>query len=290
MSCTRIKNQEYFKKMGVAVKSAWKCDTCKSETSSVISNKSEDTASESNQVLAAISKLSEEINNKIDLRFDKLTEVIADVKSSFNVLRQEFAAVKQSQDTVVSEVNVLKEDNLALASEINFLRSQVIDLQQYSRINNVIITGIPVTVNEDMLSILGNVAEILGVSFKKTDVSAAHRLPQRKGATRPPSIVVQFVSRASKAEWINAKKAKKTLSSVELRGSLPRYDIFINDHLTKHTMAILERARALTKTGQLLYAWVRECKVFVRKLADGPAIRILNLDELDLPVASEASS
>lgn len=289
VSCTRVKTQESFKKMSAAAKSNWKCDACKSETSS-ISSKSEENCSEKSEsgpVLAAISKLSDEINKKIDLRFDKLTEDIADMKDSFDVLRQEVAAVKKSQESIVSDVSVLKEENISLKGEVNLLRSQVVDLQQYSRINNVIITGIPVTPNEDMLSILGNVAEVLHVPFKKTDVSAAHRLAIRKGETRPPSIVVQFVSRASKAEWIRAKKVKKTLSSTELRGSLPKYEIFINEHLTHHTMASLERARALTKTGQLLYAWVRDCKVFVRKEPTGPAIRILNLNELEMPIVQK---
>lgn len=149
----------------------------------------------------------------------------------------------------------------------------------YSRIGNVIISGIPVTPNEGKLSILGNVVEVLKVPFKKTDVSPAHRLAVRKGDTRPSSIVVQFVSRASKAEWIRAKKVKKTFTSTEVRGSLPKYEVFIDEHLTRKTMASLERARsAALRTGARLQG---VCEETAHRT--GPVIRILNINELQLP-------
>ncbi|XP_039297295.1 uncharacterized protein LOC120354347 [Nilaparvata lugens] len=114
-------------------------------------------------------------------------------------------------------------------------KMEVADLQQQTRKNNVVITGIPVTTQENVYAILEKLASVLGVEYKGFDISTAHRLRQGSavpGKNRvPPSIVVNFVSRLIKSIWLTARKHKKRLSASEINRNFPDHPVYMNDHL-----------------------------------------------------------
>lgn len=281
--CTRIKTVEAFKKMG-ARKMQWKCDSCKLETVSVSSRSTDVDAVEVNPIVSAIEKLREDMNRKLDDKFEQVQNSIAGVKGEISDIKSELLSLKVRNESLCAEVDKLKEENNNLKADVSLVFSQLHELQQYSRINNLLVSGIPVTQGENVYELLKNLAEVVGTPYRRTDICTAHRLKGRKSDPRPPSIVVRFVSRSVKCEWLAARKAKGTLSTTELRGSMKKNDIYLNEHLTPMSRAIFNRARHLVKTKQMLYAWVRDCKVFTKTNEDSPVVHIQHLSELPLPL------
>ena len=77
------------------------------------------------------------------------------------------------------------------------LEQKVNGLEQQTRKNNVIITGVPLYKNEQVERIVEDCGRVIGVDLGQTEVDACHRLPARN-PHQPPSIVVRLVRRTTK--------------------------------------------------------------------------------------------
>lgn len=278
--CTRISTVDNFRKMG-AKKSVWKCDDCKTDTSSIATQS--EAGEGSAVVLKAIQKMSEDMGEKFKEAFDHLKNLSEDVKAvklDISALKSDLSDLKDEQNKLTQELVSVKAENSAMQSELKNLRESVQHLEQYSRVNNLMINGIPVTPKENVYSVLASVADVLGVEFHGYDITIAHRLNTRSGDTRPPPIVAQFSSRKIKNEWLTARRVKKTLKTTELPGRLPESDIYVNEHLTPITRGIFNHARQLVKDGTLHQVWTADCKVFVRKEQNGKALKITHINQL----------
>lgn len=169
----------------------------------------------------------------------------------------------------------LKKNDI-LTAEVKVLRNEVNDLQQYSRRNNVIITGIPVTDNEDVYAVLAECEELVDVPVTQ-DIDVAHRLPSRS-ADKPTSIIVKFGHRTSKNRFMDAWRRKKpTLQALGRSGTS---QVYVSDHLSKFNASLFYHARSMKKQKKLEYAWVRDCKIFVKKTARDKTVTIHSLDQL----------
>ncbi|KAG8260803.1 hypothetical protein J6590_088589 [Homalodisca vitripennis] len=104
-----------------------------------------------------------------------------------------------------------------------------------------------------------------------------------------PSIVVQFISRSIRGEWLIAARQNR-IETTDLAPSLPRAPVFISEHLAAHNKSILGRAKAFVKFGKLAYAWSREGRIMVRKTADSPAQRVSSFEDIESAAASPSPS
>ncbi|XP_039300939.1 uncharacterized protein LOC120356147 [Nilaparvata lugens] len=156
------------------------------------------------------------------------------------------------------------------------------EAEQYSKLRNIVIQGIPETKGEDIYSLLDAVAKALKVTYQQGEISNAHRLaPSRNNY--PTAIVVSFVRRPVRAEWLQAARTIKMKAS-DVNASFGATPVFINEHLSKHNSYLLKQAKNRVKAGELSHAWVREGKVFVRKTPDARARRVYwALDDLPTP-------
>ncbi len=74
-------------------------------------------------------------------------EEIDDIKKSLDFLGEEVSAVRMQQKNIldlVEEIKVLWLQNTEKAKRIAFLENRVEDLEQYTRINNIIVTGLQI--------------------------------------------------------------------------------------------------------------------------------------------------
>lgn len=130
----------------------------------------------------------------------------------------------------------------------------------------------------------------MGVSYTREDISIAHRLSRPNNENHSaPAIVVQFVSRSVRAEWLSAAKKRKILTT-DLSPSLQPAPVYINEHLSAHNKQLLGRAKSLVREKKLAYAWVNDGRVLVRKTADSQAERVRDFGEIDRAVLGHQSS
>lgn len=160
--------------------------------------------------------------------------------------------------------------------KIKELESRIDDLEQYSRKDDLIITGMKVersyarvaegeagvetdlngfnTVEDQVITKLNE----HGLELKEEEISACHPIGKRNdnGETK---VIMRFVSRKTKDRLLrNGRKLKNT-------------GIYLNEHLTSKNGGIAKAARDLRKQNKIDSTWTRNCKVFV-KMLDGTVL------------------
>ena len=159
--------------------------------------------------------------------------------------------------------------------QIECLEEKVEELEQYSRRENIIITGLKTrhrtyarastqvisdahnqNAPEEELQnlehqVIGFLNNKLELSIKPADINACHTI-KNKQREKPDNIIIRFISRKNKVEVL--KQSRK------LKGT----NIYINEHLTPKNNEIAKKARLLRKQGKISRAWIRDCKVFIK--------------------------
>ena len=202
---------------------------------------------------------------------------------------------------LLNQIKLLKTTNKAQEEKIISLEEQVSDLEQYSRMNDVIVSGLKIRPRSFLQAVKGvgsedsieheESTEDQVMSFLRTkdilvdknSVEACHLLPAKKqpftadkskSSTTPasPAIILRFSNRKNKVELL--KQWKK------LKGS----NVYVNEHLTKRNADIARKARQLRKQGLIQSTWTASCKVLI-KTKDAPenarGLLIRNLAQLD---------
>ena len=155
--------------------------------------------------------------------------------------------------SLVEEVKALRLQNSEKEKRIFLLENRVDELEQYTRIHNIIITGLETkpcsytqaamrmtggdTSEEDATSVELQVTAFLnskGIEIDSDNIEACHPLPHRN-KTDKPAIIIRFANRKQKTELL--KQGRR------LKGS----DVYMNEHLTKRNAEIARKARFLRK-------------------------------------------
>ncbi|KAG8274645.1 hypothetical protein J6590_103578 [Homalodisca vitripennis] len=157
---------------------------------------------------------------------------------------------KDENNKFREECEELKIKNATLVRRVNELEDSVIEQEQYSRVANLEIRGVPQT--------------------DKEDVDRRFR----------SAIVVQFARRSVRGEWLAATKTR--FHATDLHETFSPGPVFVNEHLTLHTKELLWRCKTRVKDGSLAYAWCKDGKVFVRHTEKSRAIRVYrSVEEID---------
>ncbi|KAI9516434.1 hypothetical protein NQZ68_015935 [Dissostichus eleginoides] len=183
-------------------------------------------------------------------------EEVDEIKKSLDFLAGEISAVRLQQKGILDlfeEVKILRIQNAEKDKRLEYLESRLEDLEQYTWINDVIITGLKVRPRSyaravgtdaggepgelDDSSTEQQVAAFLkskGIQLDCNNIEACHPLPRRKDSDNL-AIILRFVNRKHKTSLL--KQGRK------LKGS----DVYMNDNLTKRNADIARKARHLKK-------------------------------------------
>ncbi|XP_046685997.1 uncharacterized protein LOC124371705, partial [Homalodisca vitripennis] len=143
-------------------------------------------------------------------QFDEFKLALEVVSDKLDQSNMKMAQLSENYKDLKKENKELKDSNKVLCEEVNSLKTRVRLAEQYSIKCNVEIQGIPVTTNEDAVSLATDVGAALGVVLSAEDVMAAHRVPTFRPRAAPP-LVVQLRDRRMKETIVAAYKKKKEL-------------------------------------------------------------------------------
>lgn len=258
----------------------WCCSACKQDNASVNSQPEVEDYNALTEVLKGIR--SDMAKNSTETRenFVSLKSDVAKINTTLTTLEAKLLSLENENANVKSQCEELKKENSDLSKQLRILQNDLGELQQYTRSNNVEIKGIPVTPNEDVYKILTSVAAALEVDHNGGDVSIAHRLQQPRDQKQPPSIVVQFVQRCVRNQWLAAAR-KKHLQTTDVSKSFrPAGAVYVNEHLTPAKKALLGKSRYLVKWSKLHAAWIRNGAIYVKKTEESNTQRVHCLQEV----------
>ena len=179
--------------------------------------------------------------------------------------------------------NLLSTIQILQKRKKNFFRKElekrVNDLEQYSKMDNLIISGFNVQyksyvrsvsthdvdehtqTNSETETIESKVIEFLkskNIPIDSSDMSICQPFKSKYASNMKPSIVLKLKSRKTKQKILsNAKK---------LRGS----DVYINEHLTRHNADLARKAREYKRKGLILSTWTKNYNVIIRTKGQTP--------------------
>lgn len=218
-------------------------------------------------------------------------EETEDIRKTLDFLSQDIGAIKTKQDKIlklVEEVTQLRIQIEERDKKIAELERKVEDLKQYSRINDVIVTGLKikprsythaVTVGSEdepgdleVSSAEQQVAAFLAsrdIHLDVDSIEACHPLPRKKD-NNTPAVILRFVNRKNKIALM--KQGKK------LKGT----NVYLNDHLIKRNVDIAKKkARYLRKQNKIQNTWVMNCKIYIRLNGSPEQAKVLIIKDIE---------
>ena len=201
-----------------------------------------------------------------------MLSVTTNLESTNKLVLENSTTIKNLKDSN----DILQDDNIFLKSKISSLKTEINEIQQYLRVNNLEVVGLPVP--DDVYSDEDNLIRTFNLLsddvYCKNDIDISHVVPSRRNDGKRV-VICKFVSRKKKFSILNSKKAKRDL---KLDDNL----IFINEHLSGENRKLFAMASERKKLLEFKYLWTKNNgSIYMRKNDGSPPISITC--EGDLP-------
>lgn len=215
------------------------------------------------------------------MNWSHLKPELSEVNDSIDFIQHSMNALSNKISDIDKEIHSLlktKEEVIHLRQRIEKIETLVIEQEQRSRMNNIEIKGVPISQSENIFQIVSKIGEHINFVIPKDQINYVARVPMRNDKLNK-TIIVAVHSRYLKEDFVAAAK-KRPLFPTDL-GLQGDNRIFVNDHLTMDNKILLNKAKTLAKEKGFAYAWVKGCKIFLRKNPTSPAITIKTTSDLN---------
>lgn len=251
--------------------------------------------SDSDNDQVSMQQLDEKLDSILNI-LKKNTDDIQEIKNEQKELRHsiefchasinDLKKITDDQDTKINYCNtnikliIEREDKLS--SEVKHLRRDLNAVEQYSHRNNLIVYGVPEEASENIHAVIRRLASALQFpEWSSRLLDAAHRMGKR-GEQGPRPIIIKFLSRFDKEEFLKKRRVRRNLKAKDL-GFGSEHPIYVNESLTSSTRGLLKFTRQAAKDKNYEQVWTSNCTIFVRKTrgSNSPAIKILSSVDLE---------
>lgn len=246
------------------------CDQTKemSEISVMLSKLDKKMDVNQKQFNTKIDNIRNDLSVKLD---DQLINIRSEISSSLELFRSDIEA----------NVKALVNEQSA---RIDSVVASVVDNDRVTKLNDVIIRGIPYHSGENLLSIFQSIAKV--IKFKP-DVRYSVNNVFRLGNGNKP-ILVQFVSQILKRQFMVKYFSKKNLNLSHIGIVNNENRIYCSDNLTADQNNIYVRAVQLLKSKRLNKVNTRNGFVYVKYLDADNFVKINQISELpELDIEAE---
>lgn len=263
-ACSGITESGY-RRLGAERQAAWRCPGCKSPKPITMDQVMQELSS----IKLTLAPMMELINDIKEIKSE-----ISDIKSTMGSYSEKLESVDQR----LIAVEKAQYDIVQLKEQVSKLEEDLNEKNQWTRLNNVEIKGIPMKDHENLFNVVAKIGSKIMYPIEKRDINFLARVPSRDQKTKP--IIVSFVNRYTKENFVAAARSYKTLCSADIDlGDKGR--IYINDHLTVQNKILLTKAKHLAKEKNVEYVWVKNCKIFARKNVQSKVIAIRKQEDLN---------
>ena len=217
-----------------------------------------------------------------DTKIDELSTKLDGIHAALQITEARSVSNAAMIINLEADNKSLKEDNNriileneSLKTKLNTSNEQIDNIEQYLRINNIEIVGIPEIENSEeeeriILQVLNNLDDI---TVTAADIDICHSIPTKRRDGKSVHIV-KFISRKMKIDILAEKKRARGFS---YNGS----PIFINEHLAPNNRKLFADASTKKRLLDYKYLWTRNGFVYMRKSDNSPIIFINNDETLN---------
>lgn len=208
----------------------------------------------------AVKEESSENENELEeMSVKELLKKIYKKMTSYDVIIIEMKELKEMVIENRKEIDTLKKkldekelENKILKKSVEVQDENIGELNQRSRMSNIVINGMKENQKENIKEIVENLGKEIGILNPEDHIQVAHRVPSK---TSPKPIVVRLLNTKTRDIWVKAGKENKLFDK----------KIYINEHLTTKNYTLLRNTRAWAKTNHYKFVWTQDCRVLMRK-------------------------
>jgi hypothetical protein len=210
---------------------------------------------------------------------DDLVKKNTSLNLEITLLKTHAQECNDRQQNRPQPANLPPPPNDDIKKKINEIESELNSIQQYLRVNNLEVVGLPQANNgesdETLLINAFNQLEGLENIVTPEDIDISHPL---KSNRRDGKLVhvVRFISRKTKSMILNAKKHEAN-KQFKFRDN----DVFINEHLSKQNRSLFASSQEKKTALNYKYCWTRGGSILMRKTDDSQPITITSEDDLN---------
>lgn len=291
-ACAGLKEVSY-KRMNQEKKAVWRCPVCRSDALPSVPGALGVSAGNSPLDFSLVDVMTEirGLRNFMETEFSSLKLKVTELSKKWENLDPRLCAIEEristNEDRIASLCNVPMDVSVA-KERIDVLVKENNERDQFCRLNNVEISGIPLAKKENLFSILKSISAKISFDLLPTDVDTIHRVRRFISAVknndppRPPAIVVRFAQRLRKDSFLAAARAHCKLYTTDIGFNGAATNVFLSHHLTPTNKLLLQQAKALKREHDFKYLWIQDCKILMRK-NDDITSKIYHIkNELDL--------
>lgn len=287
--------------------SIWLCSICQKDLVLPVGDKCETETSSKNvskaEILEMFKQANEELMEKVMSNVKNLQLQIANVaettsegiKSVSKEMHQKFESIdleildlknEKAGDLQhsVDEIFPLIQDKLiekldvpiTTLNNLSALETAVDRMERQNHSSNLVLDGIPFTLNENVYHLFYDIADKLKVQVNEHDVNVVFRIKsQRKNS----SIIVCFQSKYVR-DRIYASYMNNTvkLSDIGFRGMTGR--LYMNEHLTQKYADIFRKTRELKRQNLIHKSYTLNGIPYVVHKADEKSVKVLSANDL----------
>lgn len=223
------------------------------------------------------------MNNKLETVKSEMKEMV----KSMQFMNKQFEDFESNQKASNETMKWLEKENTELKTTIANLSVRLNNLEQQSRSNNIELQCVPETKNENVYTIVTQLGKAVNCDVQEKDILNCTRVAKtNSSSTRPKSIVVQLASPRLRDQLLasvikhNQNNPQNKLNSGHLGFVGQKAPVYVAEHLSPTNKTLHAAARMKAKEMSYRYVWVRNGKIFARKVDGAEYILIRNMESL----------
>lgn len=281
-ACAGISETGY-RKLGPDRRALWKCSKCKVSSSPALSPVFTTDSTSLELVLSELRDMKRQFANLclVVEEFKELKREMCELKASC-----EYAAAKlddydtkfSTVDRKIGEIMNLQDEVISTQNAMAGMKAEVEAMEQWTRLSNVEIRGVPVSKDENLFAVVEKIGTATGYPILRNQLNYISRVPTY---SKEKNIVMSFINRYVKEEFIAAARAYKDLKGSDIGFGNKTQRIFVNDHLTPASKNLLSKVKLKASDLGYRYKWVKYGKIHIRKNDTSPVIIISKISDLN---------
>lgn len=242
----------------------------------------------------SLQSLDDKLNSILNI-LDRNSTDISDIKSEqkdicasiefcnsgINEIKARLGEHSKQIENCEEDIKVIKEENVNLSRELVNVKNKFNDLEQYSHRNNLIVYGIPEDKSENIMGVLRRLAvSLMFPDWSDSLVDMVHRMGRPSGDS-PRPIIIKFVRRLDRNEFLNKRKVRRNLRASDL-GYSSDNPVYVNESLTPANRELLKLTREAARRKSYSQVWTANCAIYVRKeRGKAPAVKISSIEDVN---------
>lgn len=197
-------------------------------------------------------------------------------------IQKQVTALTAQFESRLSEVETKSEKIAELENSLSVAERRVSELeyqfgthQQWLRMNNLEISGVPEMKNESPRDITIKIAAYAGVELKIDDIEFVHRVqPMKAKPGRPKAIIAKLRNRAHKDSIVAGLIKNNGIKTTDIGIVGNEHKLYVHDHLTPSNKKMFMDLKVICNKFNYTYVWTKHCNVYARKAENCPLVHI----------------